>query len=580
MITIALLVGGFITALFMAGYQDIHYAPALMMILIALGLAYSRTDAVLPISGVAIGVYGLWMLAALSLAFSTIPFTSQIAFSIFCTFPLCFLIGSQLRRGEAALLSVFAAVLVAVLSTAAILHSFFGEIAFSNRAAWPFQNPNLLAATLTPLLIAASGIALTAINRKTALLFGAAALIGFAGLVATGSRGGMLSALIPLALLAMLCRGATPRRLPVLFGAMAVIAVFYPILSGSPLWSGAVLLVTDPTIASVTDRLALWAGAWRLMMDHPLIGTGIGTFSFFYAGVRAPLGDQSPGHFAHFDSLQMGAEMGVLAPILFYTILIAVLIRTVDSLRVATADQRTAILIPFLALLATAIHAHICFPLFLMPILIVCGVLLGVWHAATTHVLQRDAIVLPRRWIGPAHTGLVALLLFGLAVPTALGSYYMKQSLRAGDAKTYLENLAKADRYGPPSFIDPQVELARTNIHLLAETTMTAALRSYTIDETAILLSTARQWNPVWAEIDNLQARLEEVRGNPDAALAAYQSALTHDVMNETARRALARLHWQAGRHDQARIIGQNGLGYPHRGEYRVWAVDFLQNGP
>jgi hypothetical protein len=63
----------------------------------------------------------------------------------------------------------------------------------------------------------------------------------------------------------------------------------------------------------------------RDMADHTgacLDRTGIGTFYLYYPAVNT--GDYfSTGRMAHSDPLQFWAEMGVLAPLLFYGFIIA-----------------------------------------------------------------------------------------------------------------------------------------------------------------------------------------------------------------------------------------------------------------
>src|SRR5690606_2195958 len=103
-----------------------------------------------------------------------------------------------------------------------------------------------------------------------------------------------------------------------------------------------------------------------------------------------------------------------------YTILIAVLIRTIEAVLQSNPADRARILIPFLALLSIAIHAHICFPLFLMPVLMMCGMLLGVWHTATVRVLNHGSAALTKPWLGTAGSLVTAIILLGLAVPAAL----------------------------------------------------------------------------------------------------------------------------------------------------------------
>lgn len=585
----ALLTGAFTAGLFMHGYHDIHYFPALVLLSLALLPGLTGKTLTIPASGPAFCIILLWALYALMFSLSTIPFISQIAFLIFCALPLAFF-GTALIGAQTALLrplAIFLSLVFAALAAAAVYKSIFIQTPpFGDRAHWPFINPNSLATVLNLGLIPLAAFSIGADRRHVKIIFAVLALLVYAGLIASGSRGGLLAAFTGLAVLFVLNRRRLSLRgfAPVALAGLGV-SLLLPAFSGSHLWRDVGRLAgMEPGNPSIVDRLSLWRSTWRMMMDHLWTGTGPGTFSAYYPAYREPMIDQSAGHFAHFDALQMGAEMGVGALVLFYALMIAVMIRTIRALLSARDDSlRLRIVAPFATLLAVAVHAHICFPLYLMPVLLACGVLLAFWHQATAEALQDGIISFPA--LSPlrrAGFGLVGLcvmaLLLVMAGSSAAGSFYMQKALRQKDTKSYLETLSKADRLGPESFIDPEIEMARINLRLLEGGEIkSVALQQRFLDETGILLDSASSWNPVWAETDYLRGQYLKRSNRNSDAVAAWESALKKNPMHFETRRLLAEHFRETGNPDAAIPVVTEGLNYPHPLAYRNWAKNFLQ---
>ena len=143
-------------------------------------------------------------------------------------------------------------------------------------------NPNHLASFLAILLPLVAVLALLG-GRRTRV---AAAVLGAAavgGLAVTVSRGGIAAALAGLAVLAALFRrDLRPyRRIVVTAGAaVAAAAVVLSLVLGA-----AGMTKIDPTAlgrvgaGSTADlRLELWSTAWRVAVDHPLVGVGPDVF--------------------------------------------------------------------------------------------------------------------------------------------------------------------------------------------------------------------------------------------------------------------------------------------------------------
>lgn len=602
-LVLAVLLGAaFATSLFMQGYQDPHYFAVLALLAPALLLSLFRPAPLssplpqagggtegggrlaVPSSGPALCILLLWALNAVAFAFSTVPFTSQIAFCIFSVLPLAFFAAHGMAAAVLRPLLVILGAVTSILAAIAVYHNLtIADGPYHQRAMWPMLNPNALAAVLNLGFLPLAGVAMAS-RGKIRIFSALLALLAFAGLWATDSRGAILGAVLGLAVLfAFMPSCPSLKEIGASAVSLTAIAVVLPLLSGSGIWARIARLANPAEDHGVHDRLSLLRASWKMFMDHPWIGTGPGTFSFYYPAYREPLGDRSYGHFAHFDPLQMGVEIGFLGPVLFYALLIAILIRTIEAMGTARdSNVKARILIPFATLLAVAVHAHICFPLYLMPVLLACGVLLAVWHSATVEALGNGIFTLNRRLPAIGGAGIVMALMLTLSGTAALGGIAMQKALKlwSGDSSTeeYLVALMRADKIGPESFIDPEIELARLNLRLLdSMPSASEGLKSKTLTETKTLLDTAAHWNKAWAEIDFLRGRVALMEGQEGQALAIWGDGLKKNPTHSATRKQLVIFLRDKGYPKEAATVALEGLKYPHSGEYRDFATSIIK---
>jgi O-antigen ligase/tetratricopeptide (TPR) repeat protein len=178
-------------------------------------------------------------------------------------------------------------------------------------------NPNALAAMLMLGLLIGVGLLASARERVHAVVAGAAVLvIGFA-LLLTGSRGGMLSAVVGLGVFLVLAwRWAGWRRAAVGLAPIALVALLAVALSARPETPGgsggtAGLRATSVSATgqqSAEFRTLLWRSAADLARARPY-GVGLGAFRFESA--RPGLVEQTV--LAHQTYLQLLAETGLVS---------------------------------------------------------------------------------------------------------------------------------------------------------------------------------------------------------------------------------------------------------------------------
>ncbi|AGH97476.1 O-antigen ligase family protein [Micavibrio aeruginosavorus] len=544
----------------------------------------------IPATATALSLLGLWGWMGVSMALSPVPFHSLIAFCTFSALPLTFfIIGTHPQRDVMVRwLMVGLLGLFCLLALPALWQFITGV---TTRAHWPMLDPNILCTLFALALPLALAHTLTAMNRAQTIVGMIACALLCAAIIATGSRGGLVAALVALVTLiafmdrTLIKRAIAPVSVMVLSMALMVFVLGPQTTTIDRL---ATLTQNGAHENGLLPRLIMHDGSIRMMMDNPIVGTGPGTFFLVYPGYRGSISDTSLGAWAHCDPLQWGAEAGIPALILFYIILCTVLVRTIRAMRMATPDRRMDILVPFTALLAVAIQSHVQFPLQTLAALIPCGILLTAWHQATAQALQNgDATI--AHTPGPKRTGfmvatLAVLVLFiAITVPIGGALFEMRAASRAwasddpADARNVLIHLARADRWGPDSFIDPEVTLARINISMINANDAPTS-RTQLINETTDLLDAATHWNPYWADIDALRGDLALAIGLRDAARGHYMRALQKNPLHFNARIALAHTMLDDKKMTDAVQLLDMGLRMPHPGWYRTQSVALLKS--
>lgn len=579
-------------SMFFEGYRDIHYAPAALCLLlfgcIAIIPSFWR-GLEIPVAAPSMFVFALWLYVTLSLSWSSVPFASLVTYMIFIACPLPFfavLLNPDREQWSKTLgIALFTALSITA-GWAIIQFVFFGDI-YGDRAHHPLPNPNNLAGLLNLGLLPALALFLTA-KDKSWLLPGALflVLLFFAGLVATESRGGILSALIAALVLVTTLRRHPPvlwqRLLALIVPALIVfflVSMVTDMRFATRLGDLAMISADEPALA----RLAIWENTLQMFKDHIWFGVGLGAFYLYYPSYRMPGADNSTGNWAHMDPLQYGVEMGVIAPLLLYGIAIAVLVRTIRAVKAAPqgSTERAGVMALFCALLAIFIHTHASFHLYIMPIMIVTGVWLALWYHLTSKVLETKnyAAVQMAAWQKP-FMGFVTIAIAGLigvmAVSSAMGQHHLLRAhelIKRGLTEQFVAAIEEAESWAPHSFIDPEVHLASLYIDLLgknAAALFTPEEQQALYLQTKELLDIASAMNPPWAQVDYKRGQMYSRINTdfepeaPTMAITSFENAVKKDPMHFKARQELAQLYIQRGFVERAYTTLESGLKYPH----------------
>ena len=271
----------------------------------------------------------------------------------------------------------------------------------------PFVNPNHFAAFVEVGVLVAFGLLFAIlspsdgrvtrvsirralVDREWALprlvLLGGCVVLGLVGLVLSRSRAG--SAAFAIGFLSLLA----VRRLKGRFAVVVVAAVCVGLAVGLVSWAGArdegssatpfVATSIDPSLA---QRWDIWGRTLRIVRDFPIVGAGLGTFSYAYAGYDRP-GEWLDTAQAHNDYLQFVAETGLLGAIVLAGAVIVFLRRVLLPITRATTPFRWTTAGCLGAVLAILVHTVFDFSLQIPAVALEFAVTLGLLTAIATGV--------------------------------------------------------------------------------------------------------------------------------------------------------------------------------------------------
>lgn len=383
-------------------------------------------------------------------------------------------------------------------------------------------NPNALAGILLLGFFPALGLMLVRDRVPRLAAGGLAVLIGLA-LALTQSKGGFLAAgagLVALVLLVVLWESW--RRAAALAMPLAVITLLVfglSVRNRSAEGGSALTRVTEAAATSEQSagfRLLLWKSAGSLMRTDPA-GIGIGSFRF----ESARPGLVPPTVLAHQSFLQLGAEAGVLALVLFVAALVLWAAEVIRGARALPPERNLLRAAVVAAIVASGAHSFIDSDLYYFGIGFAFFAMLGVGLQLASDGTGPE--LLPsgvRRGLGASTCALlfIALLVFG-------GVDWLKARLR--------HDLVAGDRDSAITLAQRLEGLAPFDAEALslAATTRQGDERQRMLEQAARLAPSPGNWRAV--------ARAYMAAGNTRGAERALQEALITDPNNLPTRRLL-----------------------------------------
>lgn len=323
------------------------------------------------------------------------------------------------------------------------------------RASGFYLNPNHLAGLLGALGVMATSLACWSNWRLGArMTAGYTALLCFIGIVLTGSRGGYVSTLAGLLVLAGISLYVIRRLRPAHFWptVMVVVMLFSAAIGGG----GTLMLKTQWMVNRVKQyedskntRLTIWDAAAKQFELSPITGTGSGTSAWLGRKLRAQPVDRDATHVLN-DYLELLAEYGILGTVALSAFLGIHLWNGIGGLRRILGElddvgwgilhDELALLLGTLAALA-ALAVHSCFDsqLHLPGNTLVVAILFSILASPTIETLlpgESTAPSLAVHWLRFLAPG-VGLYLLVVGVPRVEAEYYADCAASAGRAKDF-----------------------------------------------------------------------------------------------------------------------------------------------
>jgi len=205
----------------------------------------------------------------------------------------------------------------------------FGGLPFG-----PYVNRNHFAGFAEMMIpVALVPLVLGKVRRERLFLVGLFALVPIVALLLSASRGGIISLAVQLAVLILLLLVRKVRGRNVMVGGIVVLCAAMMVS-----WIGVQQILNrfspQALEVSVEKRKAMRDDTWRLFLDHPVIGTGLGTFEMVFPPYDSLYDGKVVNH-AHNDYLEALAETGLIGGLccaLFLGVILANSMRALEEL--------------------------------------------------------------------------------------------------------------------------------------------------------------------------------------------------------------------------------------------------------
>lgn len=503
-----------------------------------------------------------WLLTFFSVIFSDILNTSIMAFVYFSALPLGFFtIMMTFKNAHFLMMGKCLAVIFAALGLWALCQYFFLHDLFGPRAHHPLKNANSLGALFNFGLFGAVGwmfVAKTRIQRNLSLIL---SIIILGGILSTVSRGAILAMIVMILPMLFLLRENVKehwRCLSVLvLSALVfiVLSTFIDKSASNQITARLLETAMSGGAHNMSHRWQIWEATWQMIQSYGLWGTGIGTYFQYFPEYR--LTDDVWGtYYAHNDFLQYWVELGVLGPILFYSLCLIVLGRTVQAVKQTNdALMRVKILTPFFAMGAIVLHTHVTFNFYNLSILYMSGLALAYWFCETQKILQTPfmqikflkSYSLPARGIVIKYPFLVVgYFFFSMMISESL-TQKAKRSLLAGELEDFAYTVIAAKKIGLGHNYRADLLAVNMPITLLSNATSLGEVQKKEIfDQGLSYLQRVRGTNPRSASaLYYLGLIQEDVSSDmiPEALKSPvdyYRAALRLDPLHFSARLKIA----------------------------------------
>jgi O-antigen ligase len=431
-----------------------------------------------------------------------------------------------------------------------------------SRADGFFSTPNSYASALNCFLLPVTALYLRGHWPRAALSIG---LLCFAALVASASRGGLLSFAAGLAFLVVVfftrsaSVGYTTRRVGMLAAGLMLcwfaVRLLPDIVPGTAVLSGAIRDFTQPS--ATMGRMDIYRVALELIARKPIAGWGANTFHTLFEASKSEVWGPTTFAFVHNDYLQIWLEYGLAGALLLAGIVAISLRYAYRGAGLSRGAEATA---AGASLAAAFAHATVDFPLYLQYTLLLVGCMLGAQAAIRGDTLSQGTTRFAERTSAaftPVLRGALALLALAWLAQPMLAEQASRSSMLAlarADVDDAMYWASVARRLEPKGSDHYWAEAV-----ILRERAVAANDRRYA-DQADSLLAQATNANAYDVNAYIARARLHRNNrtllsnpANPDTILEWTSKALAARPVSPMTRSEQVRSLVAAGRSEEAR---------------------------
>lgn len=605
---IAALLISFFAASFYNSASDIFTAPMVIALFIFFGASVfisMKKGTSIRITAPIIFLVLFWAWIIFSIFFSTVPYVSIYFAYVLSILPLTFFaLLSVLRdRKDIYPYAVISLFIWFGFCVWAIIQFFFADIIGNTaggalRISHPFNNPNTFAGFINIGLVLMTGLYFKIHNfkihnapKKWFALF--LVFTGVLALLTTQSRTAIIlyiGASIALAVFSAVQKQLTIKDMLLWAGALGLAFLLLnfdalgSVINGQSISANQVIGYSAiKNLSSFDVRLNIWTASLQMFLDKPFFGHGLSTFIYTYPSYRLDEEIVSAGVFAHMDPLQFALEMGVLAPVLFYGLVLSAMYRSYRVFKTVDLTPHDAMMYftTICMLGVVIIHTHFTYHLYTDLILYALAITLVYWHLQT-EVHLKNVHVKDIGWQDIIRNKKTAILVFlplffVLSIWPVRSSFAIvyKQAAENALAQKRFDDAAKhiafLNMVAPDSFWFKYKLRADLDINILEE--LIKANKNPQQQKqlyTRILqeLKDAKKYNPGFYMTDyrmayaHLLSSLSFAPENKDKVEETFKAILERNPFSLLVRLNLARVLHEQERLDEALNLMEQGMKY------------------
>lgn len=346
--------------------------------------------------------------------------------------------------------------------------------------------------------------------------------------------------------------------------------------------------VQKPLLESIgSGRHALWDAGWRMYLEKPWLGWGLGMYHNLYPQYRPPL-LQELGMYAHNDYLQFLLELGPIGLLLSLAFVISVLH---SGLKLYLINGESTEKLQHLGLLAGCVallsHSLVTFNLYQASLLMILGLYLGqtTKHNSTSKQIQIKPATAMTRGGYFSILGSSSALLSLWALSIFVGFQSVQKSFMTPNPQQQFQYLRQASQYLP--FLDEfQSRQVMLILGLLSTKSAQTKLNEQEIEQfTDYALEQAEQAiknNPLRyinfsnkAEVLYVKSKHGDNTINPNDIIDNFKHSIEIDPYRLKIRLMLADYYADTGDEKKLREVLLDGLNRTYAEEYQI-GMDFL----